>query len=104
MPALPALSNTYTHFGELHPNLILGTPQLLVWLAFHPTAWCAYVARIDPHLTPSFGLLDLTRQHWRQPLLRRLLVRVYFILPLFVGLVVGTTLLLLKRDIPAPML
>ena len=34
-----------TDAPELHPNLILGSLQLLFWLFFHPSAWRNHVAR-----------------------------------------------------------
>ena len=77
--------NAYTHSPELHPNLILGSLQLLAWLFFHPSAWRNYIARIDPNLSPLFSLLDLDRNHWRNPDMRRILVLIYFALPLIEG-------------------
>jgi len=65
--------NAYTDAPEFHPNLILGGLQLLFWIFFHPSAWCSYVARIDPALRPDFALVELRRAHWRNPALRRLL-------------------------------
>jgi hypothetical protein len=35
---------------EQHPNLILGSLQLLFWLFFRPSAWQNHLKRIDPAL------------------------------------------------------
>ncbi len=86
------LKNTYTDAPELHPNLILGSLQLLFWLFCHPSAWHNYVPRIDPTLRPDFTLAELNRAQWRAPALRRLLVQGYVVWPLLVGLPVGLIL------------
>ncbi|MCP4538377.1 MAG: ATP-binding protein [Chloroflexi bacterium] len=84
--------NTYTDAPELHPNLVLGSLQLLFWLFFHPSAWRNCVARIDPTLRPDFCLAELEQEHWLAPDMQRLLIRKYIIWPLIVGLVVGLLL------------
>lgn len=53
------LKNAYTDAPELHPNLLLGSLQLMVWLFFHPSAWRNHVKRIDPDLRPDFCLAEL---------------------------------------------
>ena len=55
--------NAYTDAPEQHPNLILGSLQLLFWLFFRPTAWRNHVERIR-----SRGL-------WRNQAWWRLLVQ-----------------------------
>jgi len=70
---------------QAHPNLILGSLQLAVWIFFHPTAWRNHVRRIDDKLRPDFSLAELKRSHWRHPGLRRLLVQAYLILPVIVA-------------------
>jgi hypothetical protein len=54
--------NAYTNAPEQHPNLMLGSLQLLFWLFFHPSAWQNHLKRIDPAITsrpppPSFVTL-----------------------------------------------
>ena len=61
--------NAYTHTPELHPNLILGSLQLLLWLSYHPTALRNHVKRIKVK-----GL-------WRNQAWWRLLLQGCFILP-----------------------
>lgn len=68
-----APANAYTDAPELHPNLILASLQLLLWIFFHPSAWRSYVGRIDPALSPDFVLTNLSREQWRDPALRQLL-------------------------------
>lgn len=86
------LKNAYTDAPELHPNLILGSVQLLFWLLFHPSAWSNYLARLDPSLDPHFSLIELTRRQWQAPTLRRLLVQATLILPLLLALPVSLIL------------
>ncbi|MCP4698839.1 MAG: ATP-binding protein [Gammaproteobacteria bacterium] len=63
--------------------------QLLFQLFFRPSAWRQYVARIDPELSPSFALFQLSQSQWRQPALRRLLLFGYGVWPLLAGCTVG---------------
>ncbi|GAB4540915.1 MAG: hypothetical protein Kow0063_31230 [Anaerolineae bacterium] len=85
MNPIHSLKNAYTDAPELHPNLIVGSLQLIFWLLFHPTAWRHYVARLDPALRPDFTLIP----SGRSPTMRRLLVHVYVVWPLLVGLPVA---------------
>ena len=39
--------DAYTDAPALHPNLLIGSLQLLVWVFCHPLAWCHHVARVD---------------------------------------------------------
>ncbi len=83
-----AIPDAYTDSPSLHPNLILGSLQVLFWIVFHPSAWRNHIARIDPALRPGFSLAELRREHWRHPVLRRLLLG-YLVWPLIVALVVA---------------
>lgn len=83
------ISNTYTNTPELHPNLILGSMQLLAWFLFHPSAWRNYIARVDPNLSPEFALIELNRKQWNNRGLRRVILMGYVFWPLLVGLIVG---------------
>jgi hypothetical protein len=76
----------YTDAPLAHPNLILGSLQLLFWLFFHPAAWRGHVARIDPALRPDFTLLTVRGGQWRHPALRRLLIQAYVVIPVLLGL------------------
>lgn len=78
--------NSYIDAPQAHPNLILGTLQLAVWIFFHPTAWRNHIKRIDENLRPDFSLAELKPSHWRHPGLRRLLIQAYLILPFFLAL------------------
>ncbi|MCL4299110.1 MAG: ATP-binding protein [Anaerolineae bacterium] len=86
------LGSSYTHAPRLHHNLFLGSLHLLFWLIFHPSAWRNHLARIDPSLSPNFAITELSRQQWRNPQLRRLLLMSYGVLPGLVGLVAGSGL------------
>ena len=67
-PQLP--HNIYTDTPEQHPNLILGSLQLLFWVIFRPTAWRNHVEQIR------------LKGSWRNQDWWLLLVQGYFILPL----------------------
>ncbi len=91
-PASPEMKNTYTDAPELHPNLLLGSLQLIFWLFFHPSAWRNHAARIAPGLRPDFCLAELSGAQWRDSALWRLLVQGYGVLPLLVSLLIGLVL------------
>jgi len=71
--------HAYTDAPVLHPNLLIGSLQLLVWVFCHPLAWCHHVARVDPTLRPDFTLAELSWAQWRNPALRRFLLMTYFV-------------------------
>src|SRR6476661_867061 len=84
-PNLPR--NAYTDSPEQHPNLILGSLQLLPWLFFRPSAFRNHLTRIDPDLDFYSSLLILIRkQRWRNLALWRLLIQGNLILPVLAGL------------------
>ena len=83
---------TYTDSPDLHPNLFLGSVQILFWLFFHPSAWRCYLHRIAPDLKANFTLSQLSKSQRRQPALRRLLLMGYLIYPITVGLLIALTL------------
>jgi hypothetical protein len=80
--------NAYTDSPSLHPNLILGSLQILFWVFLHPSAWRSHVARLDSGLRPDFSLAELSREQWRNPVLRRLL-QGYLVWPFVSAVVIG---------------
>lgn len=84
--------NAYTDAPELHPNLFLGSLHLLFWLFVHPSAWRAYVKRIDPRLEADFCLLELNREQFKSAALQRVLVMIYLVWPLWAALGGGVVL------------
>src|SRR5215510_959479 len=82
------LHHAYTDAPELHPNLFVGSLQLLFWLFFRPSAWRHYVARIDPTLRPDFCLAELQSAQWRHSAIRRLLVQGYVVLLALSGVLI----------------
>ncbi len=82
------LEHAYTDSPLLHPNLLLGSLQLLFWLLVHPSAWHNHITRINPELPSDFYLTELTKTQWRNPDLRRLLIQGFVVWPLLVGLLV----------------
>ncbi|MEH2433951.1 MAG: hypothetical protein V7K25_06810 [Nostoc sp.] len=53
-PQLPP--NAYTNAPQQHPNLILGSLQLLFWLVFRPSAWRNHLKPIDLILDNDYWL------------------------------------------------
>jgi hypothetical protein len=86
------LHHTYTDAPEPHPNLFLGSLQLLFWLFFRPSAWRHHVARIEPTLRPDFCLVELQSAQWRHPAIRRLLVQGYVVLLALSGVLIALIL------------
>ncbi len=82
----------YTDAPQLHPNLFMGSLQLLFWLFYHPSAWRNHISRIEPDLPADFTLTDLTRNRWLNRNLRGTLIQGYLVLPLLATLPVGLTL------------
>ncbi|MEH2014924.1 nSTAND1 domain-containing NTPase [Nostoc sp.] len=90
-PQLPP--NAYTDAPQQHPNLILGSLQLLFWLVFRPSALLNHLKRIDPILDTDSTLIILLRQgRWRNLALRRLLIQGYFTLSIMANLLLGLVL------------
>ena len=93
-PSIPP--NAYTHAPEQHPNLIVGSLQLLFWLVFRPSAWKHHIQRLDPSLGKNFSLLRLlTQQRWRQSQIWRFLIQGLFLLPTLIILITGLVSLIL---------
>ena len=83
--------NAYTDSPEKHPNLILGSLQLLFWLFFHPSAWRNHLKRIDPALRiKSEGK---RRLRWQNPALWELLIQAFLVLPRLANSIVVLLLL-----------
>ena len=78
-------SKIYTDTPEQHPNLILGSLQLLFWLFFRPKAWGNHLEHIDPQ--------------WGNSKLRRLLAQTYIIIFAFTVLLILIFLLLVVDDV-----
>ena len=75
-------SNAYTNAPEQHPNLILGSLQLLFWIFFRPSALLNHAERIDLDLNSN----SARRRHlqWDSPKLwRRFRLQSYLVVPLF---------------------
>ena len=78
--------NAYTDSPEQHPNLMLGSLQLLFWLFFHPSAWQNHLKRIDPGLdTKSNSKRGL---RWQNPALWKLLIQAFLVLPVLANSIV----------------
>ncbi|WP_414755155.1 AAA family ATPase [Anabaena sp. CCY 9910] len=93
--------NAYTDAPEQHPNLILGSLQLLFWLFFRPAAWRNHLQRIDPILATDTSLTSFISQggRWRNSALWRLIIQGYLILPILANLLLGLVLWVLGDPI-----
>lgn len=85
----------YTHSPKLHPNLFLSSLQLLSWFLLHPSAWRNHLMGASPSLNPNFTVTELSREQWRDPAIRRLLIVVYVAAPLITGALAGLIQLIL---------
>ncbi|MCF2151072.1 ATP-binding protein [Desmonostoc muscorum LEGE 12446] len=97
--------NAYTDAPQQHPNLILGSLQLLFWLFFRPTAWRNHLKGIDPNLNSDISLIFfilicfILRGEWRNLRLCQLFIQVYLILPILTNLLLGLVLWVLGEPI-----
>lgn len=83
-------------------SLVASALQLLGWILVRPSAWHRLVQSIDPTLTDGFCLLYLSRDLFKNPVLRRVLFLGFFVLPLF-AVAVEQSLRLLLIAQPQPM-
>ncbi|MEH1816114.1 MAG: AAA family ATPase [Nostoc sp.] len=98
-PQLPP--NAYTNAPQQHPNLILGSLQLLFWFFFCPSVWRNHLKSIDSALDTNPSLIILLRiGRWRNLTLWRLFIQGYFILPIAANLLLGLMLWALGEPIP----
>ncbi|MGB3495619.1 MAG: AAA family ATPase [Elainellaceae cyanobacterium] len=87
-PTIP--KNAYTNAPEQHPNLILGSFQLLFWFVFRPSAWENHIHRLDPSLDKDFSLWQLqTQQRWRKRNVWRFVFQGFVLLPILTSLITG---------------
>lgn len=85
--------NAYTDAPEQHPNLIIGSLQLLWWMIFHPSAFRNHLKRIDVDLKPDLPLFILIRNKpWQNLAFWRLLIQGNLILPVLASLLTGLVL------------
>ncbi len=82
--------NAYTDSPEQHPNLILGSLQLLFWIFFRPSALLNHAERIDRDLNSN----SARRRHlqWESSKLWRFRLQTYLLLPLLISLLLGLVL------------
>jgi hypothetical protein len=71
--------NAYTNAPQQHPNLILGSLQVLFWVFFRLTVWRNHLTRI--FAAPNIGSNKKSR------LLSEVLTQVYLVLPLLANLI-----------------
>ena len=82
----------------MHSNPFLAALQIFVWLLFQPTRWRQSITTLN--LPADFNLQSLSKTHWRHPIIRRLLIIILIILPLFVGSLVAIALYMIGRPLP----
>ncbi len=90
MKLLSIPANAYTNYPVQHPNIFVGSLQLLFWLMFRPSVWANYVRDLDPLLDKNFSLIHLlTFQRWQQKKIQRFLFQGFILLPMMTSLVSG---------------
>ncbi|MEQ8462466.1 AAA family ATPase [Coleofasciculus sp. E1-EBD-02] len=94
-PSIPR--NAYTDSPEQHPNLILGSLQLLFWMVFHPSAFRNHLKRIDPAL--DFHNNRRNPLLWQNPKFWKLLFQGYIILPILANLILALVLLVPRESL-----
>lgn len=100
LPSIPP--NAYTCAPQQHPNLILGSLQLLFWLVFRPSAWENHVHHLEPSLDKNFSLLQLSsHRRWRQARLWRLVIQGLILLPILASLITAVVSLGLGTPLDA---
>ncbi len=89
----------FTDTPPLQKSWLGGALQSLFWLLVHPAAWRNHIARLDPTLSASFSLGDLTPAQRANPALRRWLGQIiivplllYFLIQAILSLLITLTL------------
>lgn len=85
----------YTDAPALHPNPVLATLQLALWLFFCPSAWRRFITRAEPTLNPDFSLAQLSPAQFQNPQIRRVLLLGHVISPLLISAILSLELLAL---------
>ena len=86
-PAIPP--NAYTYSPQQHPNLIIGSLQLLFWLVFRPSAWENHIKRLGPSLDKDAPLITLFRRSEDKRQARRFVIQGIVLLPILASLITG---------------
>ena len=97
MTTQPDYSKIYTHAPEQHPNLILGSLQLLFWMFFRPTAFKNHLKRIHPVLESDISLITVLRGESyirKKPALWKFILQGFFILPISLTVLARTVIIL----------
>ncbi|MBV6623912.1 MAG: hypothetical protein KI793_13415 [Rivularia sp. (in: Bacteria)] len=58
----PDYSKIYTHTPQQHPNLILGSLQLVLWMFFHPQAFRNHLKSIHPSFTANISFITVLQK------------------------------------------
>ncbi|MGB6299190.1 MAG: ATP-binding protein, partial [Rivularia sp. (in: cyanobacteria)] len=93
----PDYSKIYTHAPEQHPNLILGSLQLLFWMFFLPTAYKNHLKRIHPVLESNTSLITVLRREsdiLKNPALWKFILQGFVILPVLLTVVARAIVIL----------
>jgi hypothetical protein len=93
--------NTYTNQLSQHPNLFVGSLQLLFWFTLQPSVWNNQIQYLDPSLDKGLFLIKFFRHKlWKQRKIRRFLLQVLLLLPILSGLlIIGGSWLLFNAPI-----
>lgn len=106
MTTQPDYSKIYTHAPEQHPNLILGSLQLLFWMLFLPRAFKNHLKKI--HLVfdsrDSLITLPLTESHILKNIaLWKFLLQGFVILPVLLTVLTRAIVILFLVALGMPL-
>ncbi|MDM8564332.1 ATP-binding protein [Candidatus Halobeggiatoa sp. HSG11] len=77
---------------NLSRSSFLASVQIFLWLIFKPLHWKNVIGQIEPNLSPDFALSKLSFEQWQHPILLHLLGVMYFVGPIFIGIISGLSL------------
>ncbi|MDY6897537.1 MAG: hypothetical protein SWZ49_05585 [Cyanobacteriota bacterium] len=106
MTTQPDYSKIYTHAPEQHPNLILGSLQLLFWMFFRPAAFKNHLKSIHPVLETNTSLITVLRieNHLlKNPALWKFILQGFVILPVLSTVVARAIVILFLVALGMPL-
>ncbi len=83
---------------NIHYNPLLAALQFVAWLLFQPSRWREYFTTFN--LPADFNFVSLSLSQRQYPIIRRLLIIILIIWPLFVGGFVALILYIIGRPLP----
>ena len=99
-------SKIYTHAPEQHPNLILGSLQLLFWMFFLPTAFRNHLKGIHLLLETDTSLITVLRREsgiLKNPALWKFILQGFVILPISLTVLARAIVILFLMTLGMPL-